>query len=90
MSRGEELRKKFAAKAAASQFNEQMAEFVVRLDKFLIAERHASAASSAFVDRIYAEFTAEQPIDLDAWFRQKLSGLFVSVGKKPEWVFEPS
>jgi len=90
MSRGEELRKKFAAKAAANPFDEKRADFADRLDRFLAVEKHASAASTSFVDKIYAEFKAEPPADIDAWFSSKLDKLFVSVSQKPTWIFEPS
>ncbi len=90
MSRGDELRKKFAAKTAANPFDELKADFKNRLDRFLASERSASAASAAFVDSLYAEFKAQQPSDIDAWFRQKLTNQFVSVDLKPVWIFEPS
>ena len=90
MSRSEELRKKFAAKAAANPFDEKRADFADRLDRFLAMEKHASAASTSFVDKIYAEFKAEQPADIDAWFSLKLDKLFVSINQKPSWIFEPS
>lgn len=90
MSRGDELRKKFAAKAAANPFDEVKADFNDRLDKILLAEKNASSASTLFVDRLYEAFNNEKPTDLDTWIRQKLAALFLSVDKKPEWAFEPS
>ena len=90
MSRGEELRKKFAAKAAANPFDEKRADFVECLDRFLAVEKHASAASTSFIDKLYAEFKAEQPVDIGTWFSSKLDKLFISVKQKPTWIFEPS
>ncbi len=90
MSRGEELRKKFAAKVAANPFDGQKTDFANRLDRFLAAEKSAGATSGRFVDRLYAEFSAEQPADIAAWFSLKLQDLFFSVNVKPKWLFEPS
>ena len=90
MSRGEELRKKFAAKAAANPFDEKRADFVESLDRFLAVKKHASAASTSFVDKLYAEFKAEQPVDIGPWFSSKLDKLFISVKQKPTWIFAPS
>ncbi|MBB5864529.1 hypothetical protein [Xanthomonas sp. 3058] len=90
MNRGDALRKKFAAKAAANPFDAVKADFNERLDDILLAEKNAGAASTLFVDRLYAAFTAERPSDLQTWLGQKLTGLFVSIDKKPQWAFEPS
>lgn len=90
MSRGDELRKKIAAKAVAKPFDQSKADFANRLDRFLVFEKGASAASNAFVDTLYREFTTRQPSDIDAWFRQELTDQFISVHRKPEWIFEPS
>ncbi|MEB2845822.1 hypothetical protein GAO09_28670 [Rhizobiales bacterium RZME27] len=90
MNRGEELRNKFAAKVAANPFDAQKAQFSDRLDRFLVAEKNASAASGSFVDRFYAEFSVEQPADIAAWFSLKLQDLFICVSGKPKWLFEPS
>lgn len=90
MSRSEELRKKFAAKAAANPFDEQKANFAKRLDRFLAAEKSAAAASTIFIDRFYAAFCTTRPDEIDAWFRLELKDQFVSVSLKPEWLFEPA
>lgn len=90
MNRGEELRKKLAAKAAANPFDELKADFVTRLDRFLATEKSAGSASSRFVDSLYAEFCVEQPSDIAGWFSRKLQGLFISVSVQPQWLFEPS
>jgi hypothetical protein len=90
MSRGEELRKKLAAKVAANPFDEQKADFTISLDAVLVSEKNAKATSKTFVDRLYAEFIAEKPVDVQAWIRQKVSGLFLYVSKQPVWVDEPS
>lgn len=92
MRRTDELRKKFAAKGKASSRaaeGEKMA-FVDRLNEILAAEKHARATSKVFIDKLFCEFEAARPAEMDEWIRTKIADLFVSIAEPPQWVFEPA
>lgn len=92
MSRIEELRKKLAKKGgdAVARSESAKADFIVRLNEILDAEKNARAVSQAYIDQIYAKFSADVPPDPDDWIRENVDNLFASSGRKPEWVYETS
>ncbi|MEF2074860.1 hypothetical protein [Consotaella aegiceratis] len=90
MSRGDELREKFRQKGKeiSAQINSPFGRFKSELYNFVMNKCDARA-SNDFIEKVYGEYTKENPEDQERWFNDFVKPKYTFMTKKPEWVFEP-
>lgn len=91
LTRGEELRRKFAAKGAsiAASMNSPRGQFGQALARFTEKQFGIFVQESAFVDMMFAQYEAAGSPDLNGWLHEATRGMFASRTKPPRWVSEP-